>query len=189
MSLDTNNRPTRSGPNQDLWPKWMWIAVPVLVVIVVAGLWWAIFYPSESPAPTPTPTPTVRVIRNQPTQAPTLPKTLPPQSTPTVRLLPTQPLPSPTPVSVVTPTSPAPTAPASGGLAIGKKAKVTGTGRVGLNVRAGAGTGHARIKTLPEGSIVEIIGGPKEANGYTWWQIRDKAGTTGWAAGEYLAPQ
>ncbi len=86
---------------------------------------------------------------------------------------------------VTTPTAEASTGDASG-LGVGVKAKVTGTGGSGLNMRAGAGTGHARVKTLGDNTVVEIIGGPKEANGFTWWQVRDETGTTGWVASKYL---
>jgi hypothetical protein len=36
------------------------------------------------------------------------------------------------------------------------------------------------------GSIVEIVGGPKEANGYVWWEIQDEAGIRGWVASDFL---
>jgi len=189
MSLDSSKRaPGRGASTQDLWPKWMWVAVPVLVVVVVAGLWWAIFSPGE-PKVTPTPSPTPRVVRTQPTQGPTVQGTLPAETA-----VPTATRPSiivatftPSVQAVVTPPSAA-TQPAAG-LAIGSKAKVTGTGGSGLNMRAGAGTGHARVKTLPEGTVVEVIGGPKEANSYTWWQVRDDGGTSGWVVSKFLVQQ
>jgi len=64
---------------------------------------------------------------------------------------------------------------------------VSGTGGAGLNLRSGAGTGHARVKTLREGAVVEVIGGPKEGDGLTWWQIRDQTGVAGWVAAKYLS--
>jgi len=189
MAFDSNRRPSRGGSDQELWPKWMWVAAPVLVIVVVGGLWWAIFYPSNEAASTVTPTPTLHTIHGQPTQAPTTQGTtgalLP---TPTQNLLPT---PIPTlaaPQPTAAPTA-EPTAAASAGLAIGDSAKVTGVGGGGLNMRSGAGTGHARVKTLRDGAILKVIGGSKEANGYTWWEVRDEAGTTGWVASEWLAKQ
>jgi hypothetical protein len=188
MSLDSNHRtPRRGRASQDLWPKWMWIAVPVLVVVVVAGLWWAIFSPSDATIANPTPTPTMRIIREQPTQGPTLQSTLPPlEPTATRQVLP---LPTFTTASaaVSTPTSSTQVESAAT-LSIGSQAKVVGTGGSGLNVRSGAGTGNARIKTLPDGTAVEVIGGPKEADGFTWWQIRDQAGVSGWVASKFLSP-
>jgi hypothetical protein len=191
MSLDPSRRTPGRGTSTDLWPKWMWVAVPVLVVVVVAGLWWAIFSPGE-PKVTPTPSPTPRVLRPPATQAPTLQATLAPGETPpAAEATATRPVVivytfTPTAQAVTTPTE-APTV--STGLAIGAKARVTGTGGSGLNMRAGAGTGHARVKTLPEGAIVEIIGGPKDANNYTWWQVKDESGTTGWVVSKFLVQQ
>ena len=184
MSFDSQ-RPSRSGSGQDLWPKWMWVAVPVLVVVVVAGLWWAIFSPSDIPA-TPTPTATMKPIQTQPTQAPTVQNTLPAaETTSTRQILPAPATFTPTPLLVTTPTTER-AVESTSGLGIGGKVKVKGTSGQGLNMRSGAGTGHARIKTLPEGSELEIIGGPKEANDYTWWQVRDEAGTSGWVVSEFL---
>jgi hypothetical protein len=191
MSLDSR-RPPRGGPDQDLWPKWMWVAVPVLVVVVVAGLWWAIFSPSPE-SPTAAPTPTVPLVPTQPTQAPSPQATLAIGAEPqeTRPLLPQPATFTPAPGELVsTPTgqgAAAETPAVAAELAIGAKAQVTGTSGVGLNMRAGAGTGHARVKTLPEGEPLEVIGGPREANGFTWWQVRDGAGTTGWVASQFLA--
>ena len=67
---------------------------------------------------------------------------------------------------------------------------VANTGGSGLNVRSGAGTGHARVKTLPDGTALEIIGGPQEADGHTWYQVRDDVGTTtGWVIVGYIRLQ
>lgn len=186
MALDPNKKPSRSRSSQDVWPKWMWVAAPVLIVFIVAGLWWAVFSPLESGERTPTPTPTSRLAEPAvtPTEA-SLPELLPP--TPTLALLPTLPLPTPTEAAPVAPTV-APTT-AAPTLAIGAKVVVQGTGASGLNVRTGAGTGHARVKTLPDGAVLEIIGGPKEADGYTWYQVRDEAGSTGWAVVDYMKAQ
>jgi hypothetical protein len=185
MSLDSN-RPPRRGPEQDLWPKWMWVAVPVLVVVVVAGLWWAIFSPSPEP-PTAAPTPTMPLVPTQPTQGPTPQATLAITAEETRPVLPQPATFTPAPGELVaTPTGEV--AAESEELSIGSNATVVGTGAVGLNMRAGAGTGHARVKTLADGSPVEIIGGPRTANNLTWWQVRDAAGTTGWAAAQFLSP-
>ena len=188
MSLEGGRVPSRGGSGHDLWPKWMWIAVPVLVVVVVVGLWWAIFAPTEPSAPVPTPTPTARLIQTQPTQAPTVVSTLAaPAPTAAVQSLPV--LPTFTPVTAASAATPTgePTAAPAANLSIGAKATVNVA--AGVNMRSGAGTGQSRIKLLPRNSVVEIIGGPKEANGYVWWQIRDEAGTEGWAAADYLALQ
>ena len=189
MSLDSSNRPSRNSSGQDLWPKWMWIAVPVLVVVVVAGLWWALLSPPEQTTPKATATPTQRPIVQDPTAGPTEVSTLValPEGTPGT--LPTTPLTfTPTTVApVVTPSAQAVEAAGSEELAMGAKAVVTAG--AGLNMRSGAGTGHSRVKTLGKGVVLEIVGGPQEADGYTWWQVRDDAGTTGWVVSEFINAQ
>ena len=52
-----------------------------------------------------------------------------------------------------------------------------------LWVRDGPGTAHTHIDTASEGTNGEIIGGPVESDGYTWWEV-DYWGTTstGWSA-------
>lgn len=184
MSLNSDSRPGR-GRSEDLWPKWMWVAVPILLVVVIAGLWWAIFSNPKTPS-TPTPTPTVNLVEPQDTAQPTAFNTLPlVTSTPTRPVLIEQ---TATPAQeVATPTAEVTAAPT--GLAVGDKAKVTGTGGQGVNMRSGAGTSNARVKTLGDNSVVEIIGGPTEANDFTWWQVRDSAGVSGWVVSRYLTKQ
>ncbi len=189
MSFDSSNKPGRSRSSQEVWPKWMWVAAPVLVVFVVAGLWWAIFSPAEPGRPTPSATPTARVIEPPTKAATTLPTLNPATPAATVALLPTLPKPTPTLGAAITTTVAANPNPPAPVLAIGSKAVVAATSMSGLNVRSGAGTGYPRVKTLPDGAVLEIIGGPKEAEGFTWYQVRDQTGTTGWAAANYMKAQ
>ena len=71
----------------------------------------------------------------------------------------------------------------------GDKVVVTGTEGDGLRMRIGAGTGFDRVKTVDEAAVLEIIGGPKDADGTTWYQVRDASGATGWVSGTYLQAQ
>jgi hypothetical protein len=164
----------------------MWIAAPVLIVFIVAGLWWALFSDVDPFGKVPPPTPTTRVIAPAPTKtatvAPTLGLMVP---TPTIVLLPS--LPALAPAGTVVPTLAATAAPTT--LAIGTRVVVADTGASGLNVRDGAGTARARLMTLADGAVLEIVAGPKDADGYTWYQVRDASGTTGWAVGTYMKPQ
>lgn len=184
MSLDSSSpRPSRARSTQDVWPRWMWVAVPVLVAVVVGIVYWFVIPPGDSET-TPTPSPTMKIIRPEQTQAPTLYHTLAAEPTATTRSLLPQPTFTATRSVVTTPTGrPTPS------LRPGAKASVSGTGGQGLQLRSGADTGHARIKTLAEGAVVEILDGPKQASGYTWWQVRDEVGTTGWVADEWLVGQ
>ncbi|MCA9833275.1 MAG: SH3 domain-containing protein [Thermomicrobiales bacterium] len=65
---------------------------------------------------------------------------------------------------------------------VGETYKVTES----MNLRSGAGTGYSIVMTMSAGSTGTVIGGPKSANGYTWWQLRTSGGTTGWAVGNWL---
>jgi len=53
----------------------------------------------------------------------------------------------------------------------------------GLKLRAGPGTNFAVIETLPSGTIVQVLDGPAQAGGYTWWYVRAPSGNTGWCVG------
>ena len=186
MSLNSNQRPPRSRSNQELWPRWMWVAVPALVVVVGLGLYWALFSSPAETTSTPSMTPTMRVIESVPTQAPTAEGTMSALDlTPTRPSLPPLATFTPTPLTITTPEEAVATAePTSAGLAIGGKATVSASS--GLKMRSSPGTSASQVKTLSNGTVVEILDGPQEADDYTWWQVRDEAGITGWVAGEYL---
>lgn len=62
----------------------------------------------------------------------------------------------------------------------GMRARVTYTDGTPLRLRESP-TG-AVIRNIAEGVAFDIIGGPTCASGYTWWQIRQDDGITGWVA-------
>jgi uncharacterized protein YgiM (DUF1202 family) len=50
------------------------------------------------------------------------------------------------------------------------------------------------VVQLGSGQVVTILSGPSEAAGFTWWQVEDRQGRTGWIAdgdgqSEWLSPQ
>ena len=55
-----------------------------------------------------------------------------------------------------------------------------------LNVRAGPGLGYGIIDTMAEGALGQIMGGPVEADGYTWWDVNYDVGIRGWSAENWL---
>jgi hypothetical protein len=55
-----------------------------------------------------------------------------------------------------------------------------------LNVRTCASLSCTTIATEPTGAKGTIIGGPQNADGYTWWQIRYDDGITGWSVQNWL---
>lgn len=84
--------------------------------------------------------------------------------------------------------TPEPTPEALNILAVGGNATVTGTGTDGVNMRQGNGVSYPVVETLADGTVFELIGGPNEADGYSWWQIRLDNGTEGWVAQDFIAP-
>ena len=104
-----------------------------------------------------------------------------PTATPTVFTRPTfTPVPTATLTRTPTPTPvPPPTEITQGGFV-----KVVG----GVNFRSEAGTQGQLIRVLADGLVLEVVGGPTEANKLTWWQLKDVDGSIGWAASQYLAP-
>lgn len=49
-----------------------------------------------------------------------------------------------------------------------------------LRVRSGPGTGFQVVFQLANGTMVRILEGPTEANGYSWWRIQTSDGRSGW---------
>lgn len=84
-------------------------------------------------------------------------------------------------------------------LEIGGRATIATTNGDSLNVRSYFGTAYAiRAKARP-GEVVDVLDGPRDADGFTWWYIRLADGRAGWAvesadgrqtliAGENTAP-
>jgi uncharacterized protein YraI len=56
-----------------------------------------------------------------------------------------------------------------------------------LHVRSGAGLAEVIQDRLPAGTVATVVGGPRAADGYTWYQL-DINGIRGWSAGEFLTP-
>jgi hypothetical protein len=49
-----------------------------------------------------------------------------------------------------------------------------------LSVRTSAGIQNAILERLADGTIVTLLAGPVEADGYLWWRVRTPRGTNGW---------
>lgn len=82
----------------------------------------------------------------------------------------------------------APTVAPPGALAPGRTAVVAntvGTGGLALRTQPGTAASIPVQIYLLAGTQVEVVGGPLEADGYTWWQVR-AANQTGWCAGAFL---
>lgn len=66
-------------------------------------------------------------------------------------------------------------------LAIGGRARVANLSGAPLRARVAPGLSQPIVARIPEGSEVDVLDGPVEADGYTWWQISGAAGS-GWSA-------
>jgi len=92
------------------------------------------------------------------------------------------------PVPVVPPTPiPAPPIAAPEPTPAPERVKVSFTNGSGLILRAQAGERGQRLKTMPEGTMLDVIGGDMTADGIAWRNVRDAAGTNGWVAGKFVA--
>jgi hypothetical protein len=73
----------------------------------------------------------------------------------------------------------------AGTLAVGGSAAITDDG---VNLRADATTASDVVTVLAKGQTVSIVDGPRDADGYEWWNITLADGTSGWIAAGFLAP-
>ncbi len=126
--------------------------------------------PAEAPTRVPTRTVTARPGVATPTLGAASTK-LPTSSLPTV---------APPPAATNTP-APVAKTPAPGA----KTAVVTGTADVGgLKLRE---TPNGKIiDSLPDGTVVELLGDTQTEVGLEWQRVRDPKGREGWVAGQYL---
>ena len=90
---------------------------------------------------------------------------------------------SPSPGTVIAPAaSPSPAA-------SGVRMRIANTEGQGANMRQRPSTTAPVLRTLPDGTVVEVIGNEQNAEGRNWRNVRDPGGATGWVASELLAPE
>lgn len=68
-----------------------------------------------------------------------------------------------------------------------EQVKVTATRGAGVNLRNAAGERAARLKTLPEGTLLQVIGPDTQTDGIVWRNVREPSGGVGWVAASFLA--
>jgi SH3-like domain-containing protein len=96
----------------------------------------------------------------------------------------------PSSVSQIFATStPPPNAPTATPQGVGQRLQVTNTGNEGANLRRDPGSSGEKIKTIPDGNTVEVVGPDRTVDGVIWKNVRDPQGETGWIAGSYLAAE
>jgi hypothetical protein len=170
-----------------VWLLSMGILSVILVVGVVALAFLAVFRPTppstpglsatEGPVPSPTegpvlPSPTSVPLPGGETEAEDTPDPMMDQGTS---------------IPISSPSTAVPAMPEE--IAIGIYVQVSDTGGSDLSFRAGPSTNLARLKIVAEGSVLKVLDGPVEADGYVWWQLQDVSdGMVGWAVADYLEP-
>jgi hypothetical protein len=83
------------------------------------------------------------------------------------------------------PTQPPAPAATAGTLHTGAAARVTGTEGAALRAREQPGADTRIVARFPPESWLEIVDGPQQADGRTWWKVRGSQGE-GWCAAEFL---
>ncbi len=173
------------------------------MVVLIAIIVWRAISPAVTVVPSPEATQTTVEITTQVTA--TLPEPQETSSTATPRSAYTatatpglRPATSP-PLTVIPPTvTPSPTAvpsptvtpapPPSDKIAVGGYVTIADTGGNGLNLRKSPGVEAEWLHTASEGSVMKVTDGPRQSDGYTWWQLEYEQGKSGWGAEDWLQP-
>ena len=88
------------------------------------------------------------------------------------------------PASMVTQQRPIPTSPTSDAV---RRVRVANTDGQGVNLRLGPSLAAARVKGLPEGAALEVVGPDRHSEGRAWRNVRDaRDDSVGWVAGDFL---
>lgn len=67
-------------------------------------------------------------------------------------------------------------------------AVVANTDGLGVTVRGGPSTRNVALLVADEGTVLLILDGPQEGDGFSWWQVKLADGTEGWVAEDFLEP-
>ncbi|MGQ9715092.1 MAG: SH3 domain-containing protein [Anaerolineae bacterium] len=67
--------------------------------------------------------------------------------------------------------------------------RVRGTEGEDLRLRAAPSLRGETLSFVKEGTLLRVLEGPVEADGYTWWRVQSPEDQVGWAAGQWLAPE
>jgi hypothetical protein len=94
-------------------------------------------------------------------------------------------LPTENPTSTTTP----PPGTSPGVIAKGAYIQIVGTGGSGLRVRSEPGLQGEVLFLALEDEVFQVMDGPSEADGYTWWYLVAPYNNkfSGWAVADYLA--
>jgi hypothetical protein len=171
--------PPPEPPSSGLTVPWWGFALVILAVAgLTCGLWGLVLMTRGTslvdvgPSPAPsfyiiTATPTLGPDPNDPTNAP----------------LATDPVVPPT-ISFES----SPTPPGGAPITIGSRVLVTGTEGQGVTVRQGPSISYTYIFIGQDGDVFIVQDGPREADGYVWWEISDPndPNRSGWLVEDYI---
>ncbi len=154
-------------------PPWALLAILVgILILLCAGLILIVKAIKGGDRATPTPPATATRPASPTATPPAIAPTAVITRTPTATVaLPLPGTPGPTPLIQIAP----------GALVV-----VQGTTGAGLNLRQQPTT-YSRIETtVREGTVLLVLDGPTEADGYVWWKLRSPEGKEGWGAANWL---
>jgi hypothetical protein len=169
------------------------LAAPVVMVaLLVLGalvVW-------SAAAPRISPPPTVVVQSGQPTANPAGPQGQANPVSPAAPAKPaaastTEPAPVAAKPTVLVPTVPPPptATPSPEPTAVpARSARIVNTEGQGANMRRTISVSAQRVKVLPEGTVVELLGPVERGDGLAWRNVRDADGSTGYVLADYLQP-
>jgi SH3-like domain-containing protein len=66
--------------------------------------------------------------------------------------------------------------------------RVNGTGAAGLFLRKDPSRTAEVLKTLPDGTTLQIVGANKTVDDVVWRNVRDSDGNEGWVSAGYVVP-
>jgi hypothetical protein len=75
---------------------------------------------------------------------------------------------------------------AAGGISVGGRVRIETNG-TRLNGREAPGLGEVVVTMFEPGTIVQVLDGPVDADGYTWWKV-ESGDQVGWSASEFMTP-
>ena len=164
-----------NGERQERKPiPWIWLGMGLLLTVVacITAMLLLRTFLEQAQSPSTDPIPATIIILTAPPS---------PTTDPGALLRPT-PIPTFTPI----PTPDAAIAPPE--ITTGFYAMVANTDGLGVTVRGGPSTRNVALAIAEEGTILLIINGPEEADGFNWWQVLMDDGTEGWAVNDFLEP-
>lgn len=187
-------RTVQFEPEERYWTEYLRIALPVIGLLLMLGLFWYWAQNLINDGNSTEPTATEQMIGAPGIITPTAIPSTPEPTFPVV--VPTR------PAATQPPATSNPTANASDNQAgaVATPPAASGTGEIAIdskvvtndvvNLRPDASTSGTPITQLKKGEELTVIAGPQTGEGYTWWQVRDANGNEGWvfSDGITLAP-